>query len=304
MFSTPPDAELYIELILQRCRDLIESTIWQDLHVQRLNSWFGNFLSKEDKYFAARVLDNLIYRPRLQTLALIDYLFVRSLPEAANRLSGSAATIDDWITPFGRHTAHESVRFIPVIRSIDPPTKSGPLVARMVKRHLQIDDSNFVWPDQIENALEHGASVFVFLDDFVGTGDQFIKFFRTNNFDTYANDATFIYAPFVAHAEGVKSIRAFNPRILVTFAELLDGRQQLFSDCCDCFNDEQNSRVDALAHYHELIEKIGLKSSLAERVWLGYGQLALAFSFSHASPNNSLPLLWWRGPNFVPLFDR
>jgi hypothetical protein len=37
---------------------------------------------------------------------------------------------------------------------------------------------------------------------------------------------------------------------------------------------------------------------------LGYGKLGLAFSFHHATPNGSLPLLWSTGGLVRPLFGR
>jgi hypothetical protein len=303
VFTTPPDSDIYVELILQRCRDLIESSVWQDLHVQRVSSWIGNFSDERDRYFAARILDGLIYRSPPQTKALIDYLFVRALPEVSRGLKDVSAP-DDWVTPFVPSTPNSTTRFVPVIRDIDPPTKSGPLVARLVKRHLGISDNNIIWPFQIAKALNRGVKLFVFLDDFLGTGDQFLKFCRTNNIPSFFDSADFIYAPFVAHCAGIAAVKNVHPKIRIVCAELLDTTHQAFSPLCDCFSDGHNTCEDARKHYEDLIEKIGLRSSLGAKVWFGYGNLALTFSFSHASPNNSLPILWWRGDNFVPLFDR
>lgn len=303
MFKPPQDAEIYIQLVLDRSRELIESSIWQDLHVQRVTSWIENFSESIDRYFAARILDSLIYRPLPQTKALIDYLFVRALPEVT-RNDALGAFCPDWVTSFLAPTAHPCVRFIPVIRDIDPPTKSGPLVARMIARHLGISECNMIWPWQIEKALSAGVKIFVFLDDFLGTGNQFTKFCKSYKIQSFLSAAQFIYAPLVAHVMGVNAVKTYDNWIVLAHAELLDAGQELFSESCDCFEDDLNSREDARKYYDILIDKIGLRSSLSERLWYGYGGLALAFSFSHASPNNSLPLLWWRAENFVPLFDR
>lgn len=36
----------------------------------------------------------------------------------------------------------------------------------------------------------------------------------------------------------------------------------------------------------------------------GYGGLGLAYAFEHAVSDNNLPLLWWPGADWTPLFDR
>jgi hypothetical protein len=304
MFKPPPDAEIYTEQVLQRCRDLIENSVWQDLHVQRLAAWHANFSGITDRYFAARLLDSLIYRSAPQTKALIDYLFLRVLPEIARTAQLECIPSNDWLTPFRQSCPHKSIRFIPVIRSVEPPTKSGPVIARMIAKRLRFNERNIIWPFQIEKAISDGATTFVLLDDFLGTGDQFTKFCKAYNLSQFFASATFIYAPFVAHSTGITTVKRYDNRVFVAAAETLDVRHQLFSEGCDCFLDGENSLADARNHYVDLLTRLGILERISEKVWYGYGGLELAFAFSHASPNNSLPIMWWRGERFTPLFDR
>ncbi len=54
---------------------MIYTKIWDGLDPTRLRSWLTNFESTEEKYFAAKLLDTLIYRSANQTRAIMYYLF-------------------------------------------------------------------------------------------------------------------------------------------------------------------------------------------------------------------------------------
>jgi hypothetical protein len=36
----------------------------------------------------------------------------------------------------------------------------------------------------------------------------------------------------------------------------------------------------------------------------GYGDLGLSYAFSHATPNNTLPIFWYSSNKWTPLLDR
>src|SRR5438067_1032212 len=81
MFMLPRDGQTYHIEIFDRCRELINFDIWGGLHLSRLRSWITNFKTDEEKYFAACILDNLIYRSKAQTINLLEQLFQRVIPD-------------------------------------------------------------------------------------------------------------------------------------------------------------------------------------------------------------------------------
>ena len=56
-FKVPKDGQTFIDQVISRCRNLIYCNIWSGLPVQRLNQWWNNFTTEEEKYFAACLLD-------------------------------------------------------------------------------------------------------------------------------------------------------------------------------------------------------------------------------------------------------
>ena len=60
IFRLPKDGVIYTEAIFNRCRDLIAYNVWAGLERLRLDAWIANFQTQEEKYFAAKVLDEVV----------------------------------------------------------------------------------------------------------------------------------------------------------------------------------------------------------------------------------------------------
>ena len=56
------------------------------------------------------------------------------------------------------------------------------------------------------------------------------------------------------------------------------------------------------AQYDSAVKILGLPQSI--KLAGGYGGLALAYAFAHATPNNTLPIFWMGTENLTPLLDR
>lgn len=300
-FKLPPNAEAYISQIRSRARKLIEADIWDGIELVRVERWLKNFTTTEEKYFAARILDSLIYRSKRQTLALVDQLFFRCIPEVLNKVGNNDVT--NWVSAL-KSNKDSQIRIVPVIRDDDPPTKSGPLVARIIKRHLRLNDKWMVWPFKLEEELEKGVDKFLFIDDFLGTGKQFDKFTKRNNLKDLFDNQLCIYAPLAASTTGVEKLNQDYPSLNVTTSELLQKNMHLFSDESDCFYDNVNTPQDVKYFYEQLLYKISGIEPENNDFTYGFGHLGMAYAFDHASPNASIPLLWYEYENFTPLFDR
>src|ERR1051326_4729955 len=141
-FTVPRDGEVFIEQVLDRCKNLISSGIWEGLQQVRLDMWMKNFISDTERYFGACVLDGLIYRSEKQTVALMQQLFQRTLVDLVRRHpppGGTGSSFFEMLRqPFS--PPGPMLRVVPVIRWGDPPTKSGPALARMYRRHLGLNE--------------------------------------------------------------------------------------------------------------------------------------------------------------------
>lgn len=303
-FKLPRDGSSYTEAIFERSRQLIKTGIWKEVDPLNLRAWLSNFETPEEQYFAACILDSLMYRSQPQTAALITELFDRVIPglNSANNARNPLKT--DWLNYLKQPPQRSSspLIIVPVIRDGDPPTKSGPLLCRLLSKQLRIKDYHFVWPWQIDKfCTQKKSEAILFIDDFLGTGHQFEEFISGFNINHILKSKYCIYAPLVAHEKGLSYLKKAFPSLLLSCSELLTARTDIFSSQCSTFDDGENTIESAHAFYKKLVLKSKFPHTSARR---GYGKLGIVYSFSHATPDNSIPLIWWKSGSWNPLFLR
>lgn len=300
-FQLPRDGVIYTESIFSRCRDLIGYEVWSGIEPHRLDMWIRNFRTAEEQYLAARVLDSLIYRSNRQTIALMKQLFQRVIPDLARRQSLDVS-LNSVYRSLQDDRADPGVRVVPVIPPGESPTKSGPSIARMLRRNLRFKDDWIIHPEDVSNELEKVKGV-VFVDDFLGTGTQFSDFLSDTGLEAELPGACFIYAPLAGHKSGIDFLSDGFPELHVGTVDLLDDSHALFHAQAGSFPDEVNSAETARDLYYELLEDHEIDLDGPDR--RGFGHFELAYAFEHAVPDNSLPILWWYdSDDWHPLFDR
>ena len=144
----------------------------------------------------------------------------------------------------------------------------------------------------------------VFIDDLLGTGTQFVTEFAVpHHLMALGTRTHLIYAPVVAHDDGIQYIRNNVPNVFVTSAETLGASHAIFGSKGRTFGDGVNSPLSAWKLYSDILSSGGIVLDASER--RGFGELELAFFFEHAAPDNSLPIFWWnRSANWKPLVYR
>lgn len=296
----PENAENFTETVLTTTNRLIELGFWEVEH-SRLESWWKQFWGVEEKFFAACLLDQIIFRSQSQFEAELRALF-------RSNLGGSifGSEYDGYLAEILSDRSQDpKIRLVPVICESDPPTKSGPLVLRRLQRILRLNPNWMCWPWQTQKAAqEKGVNTIIFVDDFLGSGSQFKKFFDQWEFNSpVMKNTSFFYAPVVAHDSGIVNLSNDLPDLSIAYVEHLGSRQQFFSDeTWDDLTQGQISALEAKNWYLDFAKKNGVGSSRSKP--LGYGNLELVYGFSHATPNNSLPILWQSSDKWNPLLER
>lgn len=304
-FKVPSDGLTYTQKIIERCEDLISHGVWEGITRIKLDKWLANFDTDEERYFAACLLDFLIYRSEEQTLAMIQQLFTRVLPDLHVKYPMPIAPIHDWISHLNVATLQTDpgLRFVAVVDHGDHPGKSGDVIARDFKRHFRVNKRLLIDATQVLEDHKHGVNCFIFIDDFLGTGQQLTEVINRQNIHTILPRIYAAYTPLAAHITGIQAIETTFPSIYVSPVETLTEAYSVFNSACPCFEDEENAADSAKQFYCELLQKKGIDEKGADR--LGYGGLELAYAFNHAIPDNCLPLFWWyANREFYPLFDR
>jgi hypothetical protein len=300
-FRLPRDGSIYADKIFSRCRDLISYHFWSGMPQHRLDAWIANFRTPEERYFAARVLDALIYRSDDQTLALLRELITRVIPDYA-RIHGLPPQLQDMYLKLRSPSMDPGIRIVPVLPPGAAPTKSGVILARHLKRALKIKENWIIHPDTVPAAISDGHTI-IFVDDFLGTGDQFTKFLKATKLVPVASSTCFIYGCLAAHEEGIGFLRKECPSVHVATVEKLDDSHALFHNSAGSFPDGINSVDCAKEFYYQLLDDRGFGIIGPNR--RGFGHLEIVYAFEHSVPDNSLPILWWdHSSQWQHLFDR
>lgn len=294
----PDNSDNFVDSVLSDSKRLIALGLW-DIRTVSLDSWLNQFCGREEKFFAACILDQLIFRTSQQFESDLCSLFRGGLNRA---LCGDAHDLKLAMSLAGR--SDPKLRLIPVICESDPPTKSGPLVLRRLQRLLKIQDRWMCWPWQVpEQVDKNGVDSIIFVDDILGTGSQFEDFYAHWEFSNITKKINYYYVPVVAHRKGIDKLSESLPSVQVITAEVLENIHSFFSeDTWQTLGKGNITAQEALDWYTKFATNKGI---VPRKIGiLGVGDLALNFSFNHATPNNSLPILWYSGNGWNPLLER
>ena len=194
-----------------------------------------------------------------------------------------------------------------MVSYLDGPGKSGARFAKLFIDENGMYHENLVERGQLKAALAKRDDVqcLVFVDDFVGSGHS-----ATDYLQTFLNEcedlvkAKAIRVFFVAvcgFESGMRYIeehlRSDITQVNVHFCDSFDRSDACFSDQSKVFTD-QHERLRA----REIAESKGV--ILCKPAPLGYSDSQALVVFSHNCPNNTLPILWEKNRDWIPLFRR
>lgn len=293
-FKIPSDAETYINLIKERCNNLINHQIWTGIDKNTINLWFKNFKTEEEKYFAACILDNLIFRSKPQTEAMIFQLLSRSIPDVFRNNPPPIGDVD--LMESLKSNKECFIRLVPVIKDDNDQTQSGYLISRLMKTMKFCNKDWIIAPSEVRESIKKGIKTFIFIDDFLGTGNQFIEVAKANKLQDIAKDNYIVFAPLSAHERGIKAVKEKFEDIKIAASEIIPLDSEIFSICCD---DEVNTPEIVKFFYKELLSTKKIKSNKASEKY----NLMLAYAFEHGVPNSSIKILY-HDKNWNPLFNR
>lgn len=297
--SLTEDESEYVDLVRDRAIRQIDSGVWEGISRDRLNGWMGSLKNIDADLLGAYLLDNLCYRSRGQYNAMLDALMLDLLMPGV----GGGELLVDALKAKGAARPHCGVRLAPVLGYLAPPTKSGPYILRLVQRRFQLHSDWLVWPHLL--GAPGKITDLYFVDDFCGTGEQFDKFLKGIGFGQFrkANPKVNVnYLVTTIHAKGRDRIAKDHPYVRLKWTELLEDDHGVLEAKCLARYQVLGFAEKIGAQYSHAVPALGLPRS--GKMADGFGQLALAYAFAHATPNNTLPIFWMGTQNLTPLLDR
>ena len=293
MFKAPDWTESFYDDICAKSETYINSGYWDDIEIRNLRNWLTNFNTKEEKYLAACILDSLVYRSRRMVNSSIDEIAITRIPSfLKEKKIEDVCCIKSWLLRL-RQGSDIPFRII-AIEDVDQRAgKSGAILSRRVDEQLHLAKHLTRKLDDFDN-LHKDVKAIVLIDDFAGTGEQFVSFMnklsQKQNFKKYQ----YLYVPLAACKGAIEFIQGNFPHVVVDPVEILSEEDSLFFPINGYFQgDKINSIEVAKEFYLNLCSNRGFGNA---KFLLGKGELALTFGFDFSTPNNNIKLLY-HNPN-------
>ncbi len=192
------------------------------------------------------------------------------------------------------------------------PGDSGNQFARICRQQTSVPREKIVFPDQALRELAEGHDgPLVFVDDFIGTGNQFVETWTRRLVAGSVGPASFeeafreaenpVYvAVCLATEDGIKFIEEHCPNVRVMAGNVLSRQYSLFDKESLLLPSEL--RKEGLEIIKTTSHKAGYVDTGGDQNdWRGFEKQGLAIAFQHSVPDATLPLFYSETQGWVPL---
>lgn len=192
-FHVPVAHEELFDRVERQFRLLLSKHVVTGITEIDFNKWLSNFYTEEDKYLAARLLENLTFRSQEMVGSAIAHILQCILPGELRRVGLRIESVDEFIQDVTSGRAQKFVRFVEV-EGGDEPGKSGAVLVRELHRLGSVHKALLCKVDAIKH-LPGSVKCLVFVDDMLGTGTQFVTFAEESALAAEAAKRKLIYCP-------------------------------------------------------------------------------------------------------------
>lgn len=293
------EIDIYFKEKKERSEKMIDYGIWRGVHSDDLGAWLKNFTSDEERFFAACILDWLVYRNDEHVVSMLYDLLTKHLHNQW-RLDGNPLYNEE-INPLimARSKWNDpGFRYVTAVTKKDKDTKSGYHLARYLNQKLEVSTNWNIKSTEIDVAYQNGIKTFLFVDDIIGTGEQMNNVLCEAGVGNYSD--VFVYvAVCAAHEEGIRTIHKSFPFVRILYAELIPKDSSVFIQFPTAEMGFENA--EALKSWYINFMK---KNGVDEAKSLGRGDLGLVYAFESNVPNDSLPLLYYENDKLKRLMQK
>jgi hypothetical protein len=270
-------------------RLLLSRNVVTGITETQFDKWLTNLVSDEEQYLGARLLENLTFRSERMVGSAIGHILECILPSELRRSGADVRSVDAFVDSLRSPGRERPVRFVEVD---DPkgrtPGKSGAVVMRELHRLGGVDKSLTCLPKNIATLPESVAHL-VFIDDMLGTGTQFKAFCDKYLLAQEASKRTLIYCPLAAFHTGLEHLVRECPWMQVRPVEQFGEEHRFFRGDAEepeiWAVDQVNTVADVRQFVADLYNTHGIRAA-------GDYALELLLGFHHATPNNTLPIMY------------
>lgn len=292
------------DFVLSKARYFVDVQLWPTTPEIDPKGWLANFESEEMEY-AVTLLNAFSFLNE----TLTDELFRSAVHSLSAITSNSPTTFSEAQSAWRTFMSKLVVTYVE--GEVPNPTDSGYTFARKARQVLSLDEGRQIFHpwDALYAALADPTRAVLFVDDFVGSGNQMIDTWdrqytlpggTTGSFSDLQRfrPGRFFYCPLVCTAYGAGRIRRHCPALELHPAHELDDRDSVSHPDSTLWPD--NLKSNARDFLYHVSERAGIVDSY-EYGWEGFHKLGLALAFKHSVPDATLPLYFWEGEGWRPL---
>lgn len=286
---------------------LVSVQVWPLESKLNVRGWLGNFDAHEQQY-AVHLLNGFVYVPEMMVESLFHSTFHNLGRVVLNDKRNNARTRGDW-TRF-----IQSLLVVNVTGEAPSATDSGYIFMRMARDVLRISAERIVGAEAaIRQLLRDPTLPVVFVDDFVGSGNQFTTTWHRPyaeahglSFATLAKTTGGLqsfYVPLVATQDGIDNLRRDCPGVVVLPAHVIDSRYNALAP--ESIIWPASIRDEGARFVQSSSARAGIgDENGGVNDWRGYNKLGLCLGFAHGTPDATLPLFYWEQNGWIPLVRR
>ena len=269
--------------------------------------WMSNFQSDEEP-LAKRLLEGFTFFSNELVAAMFRAAFMNISQVALKNRSNYLAAVNEW------ENFVDSVIVVRVAGQVTSEADSGYIFTRLARDLLKINEESLLSPQAaLETLRRNPHRNVVFVDDFVGTGEQFVEMwqrvhqlsdcwmsFKALALVSGAESIGFYYIPLVCADRGRLHIAENCPQVKMLASHVLAPSYSALASDSVIWRDDM---ADAGPSFIKKVsERAGLRDlDGAEGCWRGYRKLGLALAFDHGVPDATLPIFVLARGNWKPL---
>lgn len=292
--------------VLAKGARFVDFNIWPLTTQLDPTRWLNNFSDDEHKH-ACHLLNAFMYF----SANITDQLFLTAFHNLSSKLRTTGA---DFLESQKQWSAFCGSLIITIVTGETPnPTDSGYTFSRKARQRLGIHENQIMSPEQALASLRSQRRPVVFVDDFVGSGSQFVNTWK-RQYDLNGQQLSFkalnaeaplqaFYTPAVATHFGINHIKRICPGVVIA-----PGND--VADEYNALHPDSNVWPEALKEsgpqfIRTVSQRIGLPDLDGDvGDWRGFNKLGLCLAFEHSTPDATLPIFYTEENGWHPLVRR
>ncbi len=298
-----PPATISRTFVVSKCSYFVDVQLWPLQSKMDPERWLSNFRDSEMDH-AVHLLGAFLYYSH----ALVEELFKAAFQKLSSRIGCSDKPYEQSQAHWNQFRRNIIVTYVTGKRPSE--TDSGYIFARLARQALGIPENQIMSPiHALEALISDSPRPVIFVDDFVGSGDQCISTWHREmklsdgTVTSFAKcsaaiSTSFFYCPVVCTETGRQKIARLCSQLQLCPAHCLPNRYSVISENSIVWPE----RLRASAH--DFLLTTSRRAGIARGRWAGYRNLGLALAFEHCVPNATLPLFYHEQNGWHPLVRR